>query len=241
LWSGGRAAAAAVATAVAASAWCLSGSLLGPLAPAQRPGWGIAPGLFPDAGVAVLARFAPVGNLFNAPAFGGYLLHRLYPPRQVFWDTRNEVAPRLLREVADARRGAGPWQALLDRHAIDGALVAYEKRLRPVLVPGAGPGGEVEMRAASALLFPGERFALVHWDDVSMLFLARTAERAARLARAEYRFVQPGDWRWTLRRAALDAEFREGVRRELERKLAEDPDCRRARALLDALGARSPG
>jgi hypothetical protein len=232
-WGGRRALAATLAAALLAAAWCVSGPLLGPLAPTHRPGLGVAPGLFPDSGVAALARHAPVGNLFNAPAFGGYLLYRLNPPRQVFWDTRNEVDPARLREVVEARRSAPGWQALLDRYAIDGALLGYEEVERPVVVPGAA--APAEAHTASALLFPRESFALVHWDDVSMLFLARTPQRAARLASEEYRFVQPEDWRATLRRAAADPQFREAVRRELERQLAEDPACRRAAQLLALL------
>jgi hypothetical protein len=194
---------------------------------------GIEAGRFPDAAVDALGRWEPVGNLYNSAPFGGYLLWRLHPPRRVFYDTRNEVDPGLLRELAAARAGARAWDALLDRWAIDGALVRYEPRLRPALGPPAMPGGEpaVEHRAASALLFPPERFALVFWDDVAMLFLARTEARAARLAAAEYRFVQPEDWRFTLARAVADPEFARGLAAELARKLGEDPACRRARAL----------
>jgi hypothetical protein len=235
---GRRATALAVAACLAATLWCLLPAGF-PLAPRYGAGFGIAPGRFPAGAVAELARWEPVGNLLNGVVYGGYLLWRLYPPRQVFYDTRNEVNPELLREMARARTGSAPWEALLDRYAIDGALVGYETGLTPAVTPAAEPGGEatVEYRTPSALLFPPERFALVYWDDLSMLFLARRPARQARLAAAEYRLVQPEDWAFTLRRAAAHPKLRRGMVAEVERKLRQDPACGRAAALLAQLRA----
>jgi hypothetical protein len=227
----------------ALAALVLVGGLL-VLAPGVLPGSGsetfgvgIVPGLFPEAALAELERFEPVGNLFNSPAFGGYILWRNYPPRKIFYDTRNEVDPGILRTLAAARADAGRWQALLNRHQIDAALVAFEDRPRRVLAPPDEPGGgeTVEIRTSSALYFPPEGFALVFWDDRSMLFLARTTERAGTLAANEYRVVQPEDWRHWLPQAQADPALFAQARAELERKLAQDPRCQRARALLGLL------
>lgn len=249
-WRGRGALAAAALFAAAGLAWLLpagGGAEASPWRPGHEIGLGVVPGLFPAAGVDALEAWANrgetqgagVGPVFNSAPFGGYLLYRAYPPRQVFYDTRNEVDPDLLRQLARARSGAAAWDALLARYGIDGALLRYEGRTRRVVTPPASPGAAplVEHRTSSALLFPAERFALVHWDDVSMLFLARTAEREKALAQAEYRFVQPEDWRHTLERAAADPEYRRGAVAELRRKLAEDPTCLRAAELLAALGA----
>jgi hypothetical protein len=229
---------AAVATAacLGGALWCFVPPSCGALAPERRVGAGIEAGRFPAGAVTALDRWEPVGNLYNSAPFGGYLLWRLYPPRQVFYDTRNEVDPGLLRQLAAARADARSWRALLDRHAIDGAVVRYEPRLRPTLVPGPpGTPPRVEHHASSALLFPGNRFALVHWDDVAMLFLARRPERAEALAASEYRYVQPEDWRGTLEHAASDPDFARGLAAEIARKRAQDPGSRRALAFEEAL------
>jgi hypothetical protein len=223
--------------------WCLWPPPSGPLRPRQgpfRPGFGIESGRFPAGAVYRLAGMAGVGPLYNDVAFGGYLLWRLYPPRQIFVDGRNEVNPELLREMVEARPDAGAWNAMLDRYGVDGALVRYDDRALPVVIPGEAPGarGRIEHHTASAVLFPRERYGLVHWDDVSMLFLRRTEQRRELLAREEYRFVQPEDRDATLSRAALDPGFRAGVMRELRRALAANPKCRRARDLWQEL---SPG
>lgn len=205
-------------------------------------GLGIVPGLFPEAALAELERFEPVGNLFNSPAFGGYILWRDYPPRQIFYDTRNEVDPGILRQLATARADGREWEALLARYDIDAALVAYEDRPRKVVAPPHEPGGgeTVEVRTASALYFPPESFALVFWDDRSMLFLARKPERTAALAANEYRVVQPEDWRHWIGRAQADPAFLRQALAELERKLAQEPASIRAQRLRRQLREPSP-
>jgi hypothetical protein len=240
-----RAAVLAVTLCALAAVWCLWPPSSGPLRPRQGrfvPGFGIEPGRFPEKAVDDLARRRGVGNLYNDVAFGGYLLWRFYPPRQVFIDSRNEVRPDLLHELARARADEREWRALLDRYAVDAALVRYDDRLRPlVTLDPQGRPSRVEHHTASALLFPRDRFALIYWDDLALLFLRRTQARAAALAREEYRFVQPEDWRATLAAAAADPAFRAAALAEVDRRLREDPALRRAAGLREALLALDAG
>jgi hypothetical protein len=158
----------------------------------------------------------------------------------VFLDGRNEVAPDLLREVAAARSDAVAWQALLERHGVDSALVRYRGERWPVVRARPADGEEpvaLAYHSPSYLLFPRERFALYHWDDVCMLFVRRTSASRDWLERAEYRLVHPEDVEVTLA-AASDESVRRGMLAELARRLAEDPGCERARRLRAALEAR---
>ena len=201
---------------------------------------GVQADRFPESGVSALEnwhRTSGVGHLFNSAVFGGYVVYRSFPPRQIFVDTRNEVDPSILRQLAEARSDARAWRALVERYDLDAALVRYEDRPRQVVGPPATPGGQptAELRTTSALLFPQTHWALVHWDDVSMLFLRRIETRAPALEDSEYRFVQPEDVRATLQRAAADPAFRGGLLADLRRKLDADPECRRAQALLEAV------
>ena len=223
-----------------AAFWCVLPPSRGPLRPRQgafRPGFGIEPGRFPEGAVDDLAKRQGVGNLYNDVAFGGYLLWRLYPPRQVFIDARNEVNPGLFHELAAARASEEGWTALLARYGIDGALVRYDDRTRPVISPPVVPGGSprVEHHTTNALFFPREHFALVYWDDVAMIFLRRTPGREALLEREEYRFVHPEDRRATLAQAEADPFFRAAAVEEIERRLREDPGVVRALQLRQAL------
>jgi hypothetical protein len=222
-----------------AAFWCVWPPSRGPLRPRQgtfRPGLGLEPNRFPERAVDDLARRPGIGNLYNDVAWGGYLLWRLYPPRQVFIDARNEVNPGLLHELAAARGSEEGWNALLERYGIDAALVRYDERPRPVMAapdPFGGPP-RLEMHTSNALFFPRDRFALVYWDDVAMIFLRRTPERAALLAREEYRYVHPEDWRAMLD-AAADPSFRASALDEIERRLRADPGLGRALFLRQRL------
>ncbi len=169
--------AAALAACVLAAAWCVRPPASGPLRPRQGrlvPGLGLEPGRFPEKAVDVLERRRGVGHLYNDVAFGGYLLWRLYPPRKVFIDARNEVRPDLLHELARARADERAWQELLDRYAIDAALVRNDRRLRPLVTfDASGRPVRVEYHTATDLLFPPDRFAKVYEDDLAVLFERR--------------------------------------------------------------------
>ncbi|HEX5757722.1 MAG TPA: hypothetical protein VF121_00865 [Thermoanaerobaculia bacterium] len=173
----------ALAACALAALWCVRPPASGPLRPRQGrllPGLGLEPGRFPENAVDRLERLRGVGRLYNDVAFGGYLLWRLYPPRRVFIDSRNEVRPDLLHELARARADERAWRALLDRYRIDAALVRNDRRLRPlVTLDAAGRPARVEHLPEYAVLFPRDRFALVYADEVALLFLRRTAARAA--------------------------------------------------------------
>jgi hypothetical protein len=189
-----------------------------------------------------LAARPEIGPLYNELVHGGYLLWRLYPPRRVFVDGRMELEPELLGEIAAARRDPVRWEAFLAGRGATGALVRYEQRRVPVFEPdGAGGLRRIGESTANALLFPPERWDLVDWDDEAMLFLRRPRGDGGNGGAGDwsgepYRFVQPEDLEGTLGRAAIDPAFRAGLGRELERKLAADPDCRRAKWLAERLG-----
>ncbi len=200
------------------------------------PGLGIEPGRFPEAAGDFLDEHPEIGPLYNTFAHGGYLLWRFFPPRQVFHDGRMELVPGLLNEIGKARAGGRAWEGLMRRHGVDGALVRYERRTRPVAE--LDPSGEprvVGFRTANALLFPRELYALVYWDDHAMLLVRRTPERAQWLAANEYGSLDPEDLDWTKKRALESPEFARGALRDAERRLGEDPDSRLARQIRDLI------
>ena len=217
-------------------AWCLWPPTSGPLAPRQGRytfGSGLEAGRFPDKAVDFLEHVPDLGNLYNNVAFGGYLLWRLFPPRQIFNDGRNELNPDFLRELATARKDSQAWNSLLDRYQIDGALVRYDRRRRPVLEPPLVAGGEPKVAhlTSNTILFTPDRFALVYWDDLGMVYLARRPARRQLLEELEYHFVNPEDPDATLQAASHDPARLKSTLLEVERRLHDDPACRLAASL----------
>jgi hypothetical protein len=173
----------------------------------------------------------PRGRLYNDVNFGGYLLGRYHPPRQVLLDDRNEIHAPLLQEMfAILRRSdTRSWDSLLERYRIKTALLRYVPRLTEVRT---ADGRISTPRSFSALWFPSPAWALVYWDDVAMVLVQRRAVDPVWLARREYRVVRPDDLEFLRRGLASGALDRRAFRAELERKLAEQPTCVRARYLL---------
>jgi len=231
-----------LAACVATVVWCASPPASGPLRPRHgglRLGVGVAAGQFPVRMAAELERHPDIGPLYNEFAHGGYLLWRLFPPRRVFLDGRMELEPQLLHELAAGRRSPASWRAVLTRRGAVGALVRYEARPVPIVEPG--PDGAlrvVERRTANSYLFDRALWNLVDWDDEAMLFLLPDASG---WSGEPYRFVDPEDPERTLRRAAEDEAFRRSALAEVERKLADQPDCARAAAIRARLTSLAGG
>ncbi len=165
-------------------------------------------------------------RLYNDVNFGGYLIGRYFPTRQVFLDDRNEIHEPLLAEIYRllSSSDVAGWQAMLDRWRIGGALVRYHPA-----VAVHTPGGEaLGRRGFSALWFPPRRWALVYWDDVAMVLVDRTAVPANWLAVHEYRVVRPDDGEELFRKLARREVSPGEVASELRRALSEAPGCRRA-------------
>ncbi|MCB9377274.1 MAG: hypothetical protein H6511_00730 [Holophagales bacterium] len=233
-----RLALAALALAGLAAAWCVAPPESGLLRARHGGlawGFGLAPGRFPERAAGEIERHPDLGPLYNELVHGGYLLWRLYPPRRVFVDGRMELEPGLLRELASARGDAGRWRELLVGRGAVGALVRYESRRLQVVEPdGAGGLRAVGSGTANSLLFPRALWDLAYWDDETMLFLLPGSPG---WEEPPYRAIDPEDLEGTLRLAGSDADYRRAALAEIERKLSEQPDCRRAMALRDALAA----
>jgi hypothetical protein len=207
------------------------------LVPILPPGvvWGagIASGNEPASAADFLEREGVGARLYNDVLFGGYLIWRRFPGKQVFIDGRNEIYGPLLGEIAAALPGAVEWNRFIDRHHIDAAFLRYAPTLQRIV--STSPDGRKTVlgdRAFSAAYFPKERWALVYWDDDAMIFLMRTKENEKVIGRLEYRAIHPEDWQYEFAGVVRGGIPVAPILEELRRKLAEDPSCTRASGLL---------
>ena len=152
-------------------------------------------------------RFIPVGaadflereeailagrTLYNPWGWGGYLGWRLYPKYPVFQDGRYIFHP-LLEEAAKAIESPTAWQGFLDRRGTDTVLL--ENLRMPMSTTRVYPDGSTRgfERPYYVSYMPRERWALVFWDDKSLLFVRRAAVPEDWLTAREYRYARPFD------------------------------------------------
>jgi len=104
------------------------------------------------------------------------------------------------------------------------------------------PGGpEIRgMRAWSAYLFPSSEWALVWFDDASLVFMRRGGGGESWISEGEYRDLNLEDDEYLLARAAREPSFAESLRAEAARRISEAPRCRRLEAFLDRLEYAAP-
>lgn len=173
--------------------------------------------------------------LYNDVKFGGYLIWRFYPERKVFIDGRNEIYVPLVQRISKGLNDYDEWLNLLSDYNIDAALVSYWPRLKGVIY---APDPEMGIarkgyRAYSTFLFLKRDWALVYWDDLTMVFFKRLERYEEVIRKYEYKYLNPEDCRYLLSLSENDENLRQNLIDELLRRMREEPPSKRAAALLE--------
>jgi tetratricopeptide (TPR) repeat protein len=163
------------------------------------PGFGVAPGFFPEGAAVFLERHHLDGRMFNSYKFGAYLMWRRWPANQVFIDGRYDAIlfdEALLEEYFLAHRDPAALDRIAAKYGVD------------ILLLDADPDRRI------AYLTAPSPWARVYWDPVAEVFVRRNERYAAFIAAHEYR----------LTRSEADLSYLAAYRREPEtwnRALAE--------------------
>lgn len=174
------------------------------------------------------------GNMLNSYGFGGYLIWSLYPERKVFIDGRNEVYLPLLKKIVKSRTDNRQWNQLLKEYEIDYALLNYIDDLEKVTYMNPNGGSFVAYMPFTETHFPRSRWALIFWDDTGMVLVRRQGQNS-KLLPMEFPNVYPEGSDYMVKLVENGKIPKSQAITQLERKLREDPSCRRAKNLLDAL------
>jgi hypothetical protein len=174
------------------------------------------------------------GNMLNSYGFGGYLIWSLYPERKIFIDGRNEVYLPLLQKISKSRADNRQWNQLLHEYQIDYALLNYIDDLEKVTY--INPNGEsfVDYMPFTETHFPRTRWALIFWDDTGMVLVRRQGKNS-KLVSMEFQNLYPEGFDYMKKLVENGKIPKAQAISQLERKLREDPSCRRAKNLLEAL------
>jgi len=134
----------------------------------ERPrpvGLGVYKPRFPVGAARFLKAVHPGGHLFNDLAFGGYLIHEIWPEQRVFIDGRLDVyLPDIFEQYLRISPAGEGWQAAMDRYGI--TIVA-------IPIPGRW---EPDDRLLSAL-HSSPDWVCVFFGDLDIVFMHRTRGR----------------------------------------------------------------
>lgn len=126
------------------------------------------------------------GRLFNTFQWGGYITWRDYPKRMTFVDGRGGVSPDLLEALGKARFQPDVLNSLSERYGFEVVLLHYNPIVSKAL-QGKNPDVDLGLFAAP------KDWALVYWDDVSMVYLKRTINMKKIIDEDEYHYVKPAN------------------------------------------------
>jgi len=185
-------------------------------------GNGVKADTFPDGAISFLEKQGITGKMFNGYSIGGYIIWRA-PERKVFFDGRYRrlYSPQFYKEYSEMMENADAWKAGEERYGFDHAVIEYEQlSKRFPLHLNDNPG-----------------WALVYWDNHSVVYLKRIPKFEKIISSSEYRFVKPNfyDFSYLTKYGVKDqSAFLAGIQRDIDLNPAnQEPVLAKALVLYD--------
>ncbi len=129
-----------------------------------------------------MAKEVPPQNLFNDMRLGGPMLWELYPTFKPFIDGRGDAYSEAFwqSDYLPAVKGDKRWREIFEKHRVTGALLAN---------PSA-----TQVSGLAKILFGEPDWALVAYNDETLLFLKRTDANQPLIERHSFTHLWPGNW-----------------------------------------------
>lgn len=178
--------------------------------------------LFPVRACRFIQSVGLEGTMYNTYQWGGYIQWTCGPSRKTFMDGRYLSYPLAVQEsnaLTDLlqRDDAHVWEQRLASYGIDYAVSDYIESFWKV--------GEEKSRFPEVLfferLFPMKNWALIFWDDTSLVFVRRIPRWASLINAHEYRALKPYRMDRFVSPILETRDFAEALRSELTRHRAE--------------------
>ncbi|MBI4667991.1 MAG: hypothetical protein HY747_02215 [Elusimicrobia bacterium] len=156
------------------------------------------------------------GKVFPSWHYGGYINWKLYPNLRSFFDNRYSGVPLVWRSQEALYRGPEHWRLFLNETQADYGLCDWvSEGVIQTFEHIFWLKGE---RSPYHLLFPRQEWALIYWDDRSLLFARKPTPFD------EFKWSEPLDFDWMLKQVSENKIPGDEVRRELNlaRRLSGD-------------------
>lgn len=182
-------------------------------------GFGINYIYLPEGALRYMDRRGIDGRVFNLFQWGGYILWRDYPKRTVFVDPRGQLTPDLLEKMQLALSQNSVFSQLEMKYGFDSCLVSYPPLSSDIK-------DLIALRPGSDLALSNPEWALVYWDDNSLVYLKKGGRYDAVIQKDEYRFVKPANGVYGLSLRLGEPDYAENVAKEVERNIKETGSAR---------------
>lgn len=170
-------------------------------------GLGVNYDVIPENALRYMDRRDITGRVFNIFQWGQYIAWRDFPKRAPFIDARGYAPLELLEKMDLAKREDSVLNELYSRYGFESVLVNYPNLDTDM------PESEVDLALSSP------EWALVYWDDLSLVYLKRGGRYDSTIKEDEYRFVKPANGIYKSR--LYDIKYRSNLIRELKRNIEE--------------------
>jgi hypothetical protein len=178
----------------------------------KKFGFGLDHSQMPKGAIEYMDRRNIHGRMLNSYTFGQYITWTSYPGRTVFVDARGHLPAELLDKMLEFRYSRRILDELYDEYGFESILTKY--------------ANATELHAPST----HPQWALVYWDDVSLLYLRRGGKYDEVIREDEYRFVRPELTPLSLIENPPDKVHRRNLIDELTRNIQEVTDAETSRA-----------
>lgn len=189
----------------------------------EQFGFGFDYFLMPKGAVEYMDRKGIYGRMLNTFHFGQYIIWTGYPKRTVFIDARGHLPEELLEKPQQFRSSPSVLDEMYKTYGFESILVRYLK-----------PRQSYGLSSDLDLSFSHPQWALVYWDDISLLYLKRGGRYDRVIKNSEYRFMKPNMSFNHFITQTGDKEYQENLIKELKRTIAETGSLR-ARVFLGLL------
>ena len=131
------------------------------------------------------------GNLYNSFNWGGYLYWRLGPKRKILMDGRYLFMEIVLEDIGlnhqlKDKPFHHSWDAFFKKHGIEYSI----EQIRKVSYQIPAPGLTFQMSRYN-LIYPRNKWALVYWDDQTLLFVKRNSVNNSVISNHEFKYLRP--------------------------------------------------
>jgi len=144
---------------------------------ARRTGLGLSDLVYPTAAATFVERNDLPGNVFNDYSIGTYLNWRLFPKRKTFIDGHT-YTPESLAFYFRVMAGEVPYRQIAEQYRINTVVLSHKS---------------AEARNLIAKLYRDNQWALVYFDEFAVIFLKRTPENEALIARFPVDLTSPAE------------------------------------------------